>query len=234
MENSYLIISDIHGNNTALEAVLDDSPDFIDKIICLGDYVGLFGSVSNVIKNIRPQLCHTVIGNHDISVLRDKVGIAGGFEDVEVSITQDTITDEQKEWLLDKQSIYAIENEETLISHASPHPEHATGLTNVDNIRKRDYISVASEIDTQEFNFFFFGHSHQQAMLDCSKFGYDITIANPGAVGQSPYGRADYALYDSGQLSLHSVEYDITPICNFISNNFPKGKKQKALEIVSK
>ncbi len=34
------LISDIHGNLPALQAVLEDVPDDVDELVCLGDIVG--------------------------------------------------------------------------------------------------------------------------------------------------------------------------------------------------
>ena len=36
----YLVVSDIHGNHEALEAVLEHARGRYDKILCLGDLVG--------------------------------------------------------------------------------------------------------------------------------------------------------------------------------------------------
>ena len=55
-----LIISDIHGNLPALQAVLK-SAGKVDKVICLGDMAGYFPYVNEVIEIIsskQPDLCN--------------------------------------------------------------------------------------------------------------------------------------------------------------------------------
>ena len=42
----YAVISDIHGNLEALEAVLGDVPDGTEEIYCLGDVIG-YGASPN-------------------------------------------------------------------------------------------------------------------------------------------------------------------------------------------
>ena len=65
------IISDIHGNIPALEAVLDDiSNKQVKKIICLGDLVGK-GPCPDIAVDIIREKCETVImGNWDEMVTR--------------------------------------------------------------------------------------------------------------------------------------------------------------------
>ena len=48
----YLIVSDIHGNYEALEAVLEDARGRYDSILCLGDLVG-YGADPNASANGR-------------------------------------------------------------------------------------------------------------------------------------------------------------------------------------
>ena len=64
-----LVISDIHANLTALEAVLNASDDY-DAVWCLGDLVG-YGPDPNEcvakIRDLQNLLC--IIGNHDEAAL---------------------------------------------------------------------------------------------------------------------------------------------------------------------
>ena len=63
-------ISDIHGNFTALEAVLKDidQPN-IDQLICLGDTVSLGPQPVEVLKALRERNAITIMGNHDQAIL---------------------------------------------------------------------------------------------------------------------------------------------------------------------
>ncbi len=60
-----LILSDIHANLEALEAVLAAAEGLYDEIWNLGDLVGYGGSPNQVIERIRPLQKVVVRGNHD-------------------------------------------------------------------------------------------------------------------------------------------------------------------------
>ena len=64
-----LILSDIHGNNLALDAVLAHAPDF-DATWCLGDMVGYGPGPNECVKRLRqlPELI-CLSGNHDHAAL---------------------------------------------------------------------------------------------------------------------------------------------------------------------
>ncbi|WP_188208197.1 metallophosphoesterase family protein [Alkalibacillus aidingensis] len=66
------IISDIHGNKTALEAVLKDIDQrSVNQIFCLGDLVGKGPQGSECIRLVREN-CHRVVrGNWDVFIQND-------------------------------------------------------------------------------------------------------------------------------------------------------------------
>jgi predicted phosphodiesterase len=62
------IVSDVHGNLEALETVLADvAAARVDRIVCLGDFVGYGASPNECIACLRPMLEHAVAGNHDLA-----------------------------------------------------------------------------------------------------------------------------------------------------------------------
>src|SRR5262245_51220812 len=67
-----LIISDIHANLTALDAVLKDAGT-VDEIWCLGDMIGYGPDPNDVIERLRglPNLTCCLLGNHDVALLGD-------------------------------------------------------------------------------------------------------------------------------------------------------------------
>ena len=64
-----LVISDIHANYTALEAVLKHAGS-VDETWCLGDLVGYGPDPNAVIEEVReiPNLT-CILGNHDVAVI---------------------------------------------------------------------------------------------------------------------------------------------------------------------
>ena len=64
------LISDIHGNNVALEAVLEDiSKQKVDSIICLGDVSSLGPQPNETLDKIRERNWPCVLGNHESAML---------------------------------------------------------------------------------------------------------------------------------------------------------------------
>lgn len=69
---SIAVISDIHGNMTALEAVLDHIKERgINKIFCLGDLVGKGPNSSKVVDCIREVCQEVVLGNWDEGIQKE-------------------------------------------------------------------------------------------------------------------------------------------------------------------
>ncbi|HKV03574.1 MAG TPA: metallophosphoesterase family protein [Candidatus Acidoferrales bacterium] len=64
----YLVLSDIHANLTALDAVLDAARGRWEKAVCLGDLVGYGPDPNEVIDRVRALKAVTIRGNHDKAV----------------------------------------------------------------------------------------------------------------------------------------------------------------------
>ena len=68
----YAIISDIHGNMPALEAVLQDiNRAGVDEIICLGDIANIGPHPAECLDIVRDLNCVTIQGNHELYLLGD-------------------------------------------------------------------------------------------------------------------------------------------------------------------
>ncbi|MBM4001497.1 MAG: metallophosphoesterase family protein [Planctomycetes bacterium] len=74
------ILSDIHGNLEALQAVLADiRSNDVDEVVCLGDIVGYGPNPAECI-DIASSFRFTVLGNHDQGALFDPEGFSSGAE----------------------------------------------------------------------------------------------------------------------------------------------------------
>ena len=74
------ILSDIHGNLEALEAVLEDvRAQAVDEIFCLGDVVGYGPNPRECVDRVM-QFNRCVLGNHDQGALYDPEGFSSGAE----------------------------------------------------------------------------------------------------------------------------------------------------------
>ena len=64
----HAILSDVHGNLEALEAVLADVARHRPaSMVCLGDFVGYGASPNECIDRLKPIIEHAVVGNHDLA-----------------------------------------------------------------------------------------------------------------------------------------------------------------------
>lgn len=70
-----LVISDIHSNIEALDAVLEDAKDHgpYDKRLCAGDIVGYGPNPNEVVELIRSQEFISVAGNHELAISEIKL-----------------------------------------------------------------------------------------------------------------------------------------------------------------
>jgi predicted phosphodiesterase len=220
----YLIISDIHANLAALEAVFADVDlDGVDRIWCLGDVVG-YGPCPNEciarLLEFPDHLC--VAGNHDWAAI-GRISIAEFNPSAQLACrwTSEQLIPENKAYLAGLPT-RLVEGKCTLV-HGSPREPIW------------EYIIYPS---TAQLNFQFFdtqlcfvGHTHAPAIFreETSYQKFEIAIPapgrpirldderliiNPGSVGQPRDGdpRAAYMVFDpeSSTLEYQRVTYNIS------------------------
>ena len=221
--NKILVISDIHANLEALQAVLDDAGS-VDAIWCLGDLVG-YGPDPNECVSIISKLPNLVclLGNHDAAVLGD-IDIEYFNRDAGVAAkwTRDNLSAENLEFL--RSLPERVNLEQVTLAHGSP---------------RNPVWEYLLDIYTAKENFAFFdtqiclvGHSHiplayteidvnQKLALRQLQQGEILLIAeriilNPGSVGQPrDYDpRAAYAFFFSEEniWECRRVSYDIVSV----------------------
>lgn len=101
MTGSVAVISDIHGNLEALQAVLADiESQGVTQIVCLGDIVGYGGNPAECVDLIRAAGIVTIKGNHDALVASDDDCLDVN-ELLRQSIlwTRGRLTSDQRAWL---------------------------------------------------------------------------------------------------------------------------------------
>jgi diadenosine tetraphosphatase ApaH/serine/threonine PP2A family protein phosphatase len=212
----YLIISDLHANLEAFDAVLVAAPPSTwDRLIVLGDLVGYGAAPNDVVDRVRGLAPFAIIrGNHDKA--------ACGLEDasnfnhiarVAAAWTGDTLTPDNREYLRALPAGPVTIDERVEICHGSPFDED-------------HYIFDADDawraIETGERQLCLFGHTHLPVVFQRTGDIFEgfvpegdegVTIrlepgvryvVNPGSVGQPRDGdpRAAFAIYDSEQLTL--------------------------------
>lgn len=222
----YLIVSDIHGNSEALDAVLADAQGRYDRIFCLGDLVGYGADPNLVAEWARTGTAATVRGNHD----RACVGSADTLEAFNPSAqlsaiwTREVLTPENREYLerLPRGPLRIVDeaaNGGFDLAHGSPLDEDDYLIAPIDLRFMRPYL------DTQVT---FFGHTHVQGGFILSHRGVGridphlvlglepdfCYLVNPGSVGQPRDGdpRAAYALYnpEDRTVEFRRAPYDVS------------------------
>lgn len=215
----HAIVSDVHGNLEALEAVLADiarhSPA---SIVCLGDFVGYGASPNECIERLRPEIEHAVAGNHDLAACgRLRLNYFNVNAAMAAQWTETTLTQANKDYLMGLP--FSVKWREALLVHASPaEPEDWHYVLSP--------VEADAEMDAYEESVCFIGHSHYPGTFE-RRDGHPRYTRNPevrlekghrylvnvGSVGQPRDGdpRAAYVLYDDLARVLRHVrvDYDI-------------------------
>jgi predicted phosphodiesterase len=204
-----LLISDIHGNWPALQAVLKAEPD-ADQILCLGDLVNYGPQPAEVVawamKTLTPDWL--IQGNHDRAVALDEDPRASmpyrSLATVTQQLSARVISPEMKAFLAGLQPLQRFKLDEAVCvaCHAIPSDPLYAYLPETASTTLWE-----SELNGINFpDFLFIGHTHKPAKTQFRR----TLIVNPGSVGQPKDGdpRAAYAIWDGG-VSLRRVEYDV-------------------------
>src|ERR1700712_565279 len=95
------ILSDVHGNRHALEAVLADVDDLsTDRVWCLGDLVGYGADPNRCIALARAHTDVCLAGNHDLAVTGElPLDDFSRGAAIAAEWTRETIDPEALEWL---------------------------------------------------------------------------------------------------------------------------------------
>ena len=219
----YAVISDIHGNLEALEAVLEDVPDGVEEIYCLGDVIGYGASPNECCESVRSYEMPVISGNHDLAVTDLSTDLAW-FNPVAAAAiqwTRDQLTPDNAEFLRTRPRM--LQSEETLFVHGSVRDPDEYILNGA---VARENLAVLTA-DYPNVQVCFFGHTHVKTVVPSpdgpssgSHDTLDLTsggpyLVNPGSVGQPRDGDtfASYVLAENTQdetrIAYRFVEYDV-------------------------
>lgn len=214
----FAILSDIHANLEALEAVLEDARAFdCNRFVCLGDLVGYNANPRECLEIVRQMDCLTVQGNHDEQASQSQSTVE--FNDVAeraIQWTRQQLTVEERAWLGHLQLQQQVRD--FTIVHAALNPS-------------RQWHYVASELDAlgsfsyQHTALCFFGHTHVQEAfvrdrnvhrVQAHTIRVELTkkyLVNAGSVGQPRDGdwRAAYCIYHAAEnlVEQRRVRYNV-------------------------
>lgn len=216
-----VIISDVHANIEALQAVLEHADKGgYDEIVCLGDVVGYGASPDECCDALRDSGVVTLLGNHDAAVTgaMDEAYYYEGARQV-LRWTRDHISDENYRWLYGLP--YTRMTKELGFFHSAP--IMPSGFFYVVQLAEaQTHAQIIERLKPVNF----IGHAHLTLAFqigpkkvkavqvgDVKPNGDSRFIVNVGSVGQprDRDPRACYAMWDSdtGSLEFRRVEYDI-------------------------
>jgi predicted phosphodiesterase len=221
------VISDIHSNLQALEAVLLRIDDLAcEKTYCLGDVVGYGANPNECITLLREREISSLQGNHDAVVSGQSSGT--DFNEYAYNAAMENrrvLTEENLEYLLTMSETIRL-GDHALMVHGSP-----SGRDHY--LMGEALIAHMSELVGQNENIqlCFFGHTHIPSLYNGAGLQYAeadpfhldpgmCTMVNPGSVGQPRDGdtRAAFTWWDTEANSVvfERVAYDVEAACQAI------------------
>jgi predicted phosphodiesterase len=210
------VLSDIHGNLPALQAVVADAHDRGCNVFAnLGDIVSGPLWQRETADYLMALNWPTIAGNHERQVLTDlpeRMGASDAF-------ARQECTNEQLKWLASLPS--EMELGGAWCTHARPGNDHEYLLETVEasGAREATVQEIVFRLAGRKDALLLDGHSHLQRLVDLPG---NMRIANPGSVGLPAYSDnrpyphvmesgsicAQYLVLEQGRITFAQVAYD--------------------------
>lgn len=215
------LVSDIHSNLVALEAVLEALPEF-DQLWCLGDTIGYGPRPNECLEYMRGLGAYVLTGNHDLACL-GKVSLED-FNPIAMLANEwngEQLQPELRAFLQERPARLAVEHDATL-AHASPRDpvweyidSAQIAQANFAHFQTRICLVGHTHVPTicalHPDGKLRFGHAKHNEMLQLEA-GVRY-ILNPGSVGQprDEDPRAAYAMWDTEAAAVQwgRIGYDV-------------------------
>lgn len=214
------VVSDIHSNLEALDAVLAAADEAgCQRVIVLGDIVGYGADPDAVIARLADRKALAIAGNHDLAA-------TGAFDvtwfnDVAaraIRWTAETMSDDARRYLQDLSPRRSTDA--ALLVHGSVRDPIAEYLLSIPD--------ASASFAREDFSVAFFGHTHLPTVFrrteDGAVSGWVLDqgielvlepgvryMLNPGSVGQprDRDPRAAFLVWEDGRVTGHRVPYPI-------------------------
>jgi diadenosine tetraphosphatase ApaH/serine/threonine PP2A family protein phosphatase len=216
----YAVISDIHGNLQALEAVRAEIAKLApDRVFCLGDVVGYGASPGECIEVARDLAPVTVAGNHDFGVTgQTDITYFNRYAREAIAWTADVLDAGAIEYLRELPLVH-VEGERIRLVHSTPGDPGKWNYIFTHQQAQNEFRSFGESICLV-------GHSHQPCMFEMMDSETIVMsaervslredrryIINVGSVGQPRDGdpRASFCILDldDSEATIRRVEYDV-------------------------
>ena len=218
-----LVVSDIHSNLAALNAVFKDAGEF-DQIWCLGDMVGYGPDPNECVERLRAYDAVCLAGNHDLAVV-GKANLADFNSDAREAIawSRFRLTLDNRDWLATLPTKTELPEHGITLVHGSP-IDPVWEYIFTPPVARANFDAIAAPICLN-------GHTHVPLIFRKPTYEHDIMMSrppngvpialktddrwliNPGSVGQprDDDSRAAYGLIDLDAMTFtqRRVQYDI-------------------------
>lgn len=217
------ILSDIHGNHLALQAVLAEArKQGVERLLVLGDIVGYYYHPDKVLQLLEEWPFEMIRGNHE-EMMHKARGDPQFSRKIQerygsgIQIALQKLTPESVKLLtqLPNTKDLQYDNCKIRICHGSPGDTNEYVYTYSDQ-------SILGRCAEGNFDFVFLGHTHHSFVHNCGS----TTVVNPGSVGQARdiSGYASWAILDTANrtLMIKHTPYDANPLVKEIQTVDPQ------------
>lgn len=230
------LLSDIHANLPAFEAVLEDmEKQKPDAVYCLGDLVGYNVWPNQIIGLIRKHQIASIVGNHDLKV--SKILPSGGECNTQQSseYAYKLVGEKERDYLLTLPRLlkleFALDNDslDMLLVHGSPRSINEYLL---EDLPEQYMIEMVREFKA---DILCFGHSHKpyHRIINSGENGSNHFhhLVNTGSVGKPKDGdaRACYVIITIDQAA--GINQQDTVKVEFVRVNYDIEKAAQAVEL---
>lgn len=192
----YLVLSDVHANLPALEAVLQAAEGKYEKILFLGDLANFGPHPSECVTLLRTKNPRCIMGNHDEFICSD-------FPKHQWDQwSKKLLTEEQQVWMKTFEQSCVIDGHILALHGVYSIPYDILPNTPDEEIEYafRQYI-------TPEIDEVWFGHYHYQ--IERVVNGITYRCIRPVGHHRDKDIRASYYIYDNGVLQQHRITYNL-------------------------
>jgi predicted phosphodiesterase len=226
------IISDIHGNWPALEAVVRQAKK-VDGFLCLGDIVNYGPHPVQCVEWVQKHVWSgwIVQGNHDRALgLDEDPRCSEPYREMAAAMqayTASQLNFQHKEYLasLPVSGNLLINDAKVVFFHAAPSDPLYAYVPKDDSRQWSDETVFAHHPD-----FLLVGHTHTAFVR---QYG-ETTVINPGSVGQTKDGScgACYAIWDGYEVELCQADYDVKSVIRDLQPCAPEPIVQRLSKIL--
>lgn len=202
-----LVISDLHANWPALEAVLGAEP--FDHLVVVGDLVSYGPHPREVVAWVRDHAAATVRGNHDDALANGSdcrcAPASKPLAEATRAVHRRLLQPEDTQFLgsLPQTASLRAADQTFFAVHASPR-DHLYRYTLTPQATEKH---IRREVAGLRADYVPLGHTHLPMIRRLGR----RTVVNPGSVGRPRDGdpRASYAVIEDGDVVLKRIAYDV-------------------------